>query len=92
MTQANETTPPAKQTVKPTKIVMALCDEMFNRRARYGKSWPHCWREKTREKLVAAGLMESKRKESNIGTVYYFTESGLAWYLELRPEHKRVVA
>lgn len=85
MTKSNEMVTPS---VKPTKFVMQLCDEMFDRRSRFGKSWPHHWREKTREKLVAAGLMEYKGTEPDFGTVYYFTDAGLNWYLALRPQHK----
>lgn len=75
--------------IKPTSHIMALCDEMFNRRASGGRNWPPQWRAKSREKLVDAGLVESKGREHKIGDVYYFTEAGLAWYLEQRPERKR---
>lgn len=76
--------------MKVTKPVMALCDEMFERKSGYGgRDWPSCWKKKTREKLVAAGLVESKGHEPKIGEVFYFTEAGLSWYLEQRPDRNR---
>lgn len=78
--------------IKPTKLILALCDEMFDRRANGGRNWPPHWRKKSREKLESAGLVESKGHEHKVGEVYYFTESGLAWYLEHRPDRKRVPA
>lgn len=75
--------------LKPSSLIMALCDEMFERRAKSGRSWPPNWRRKSREKLQSAGYVEPKGHEHNVGEVYYFTEAGLAWYLEQRPELKR---
>ncbi|EAR0457225.1 TPA: hypothetical protein MYQ36_003056 [Citrobacter braakii] len=76
--------------IKATALIMSLCDEMFERKAGYGgRNWPPHWKKKTREKLVAAGLVESKGHEPKVGEVYYFTEVGLSWYLGLRPERKR---
>ncbi|ASK03591.1 MULTISPECIES: hypothetical protein [Enterobacterales] len=76
--------------IKATALIMSLCDEMFERKSGYGgRNWPPHWKKKTREKLVAAGLVESKGHEPKVGEVYYFTEVGLSWYLGLRPERKR---
>ncbi|MEM0550500.1 MULTISPECIES: hypothetical protein [Aeromonas] len=76
--------------IKPSALIMSLCDEMFERKSGYGgRNWPPHWRKKTREKLVAAGIVESKGHEPKIGEVYYFTEVGLSWYLGQRPERKR---
>ncbi len=68
--------------IKPTKLVMALLDEMYQRRANTGNDYPGAWRTKTREKLQVEGMVESKGDQ----TGYYFTESGLKWYLQQRPE------
>lgn len=76
--------------IKPTAHVMSLCDEMFDRKSGYGcRNWPSHWKRKTRERLVLAGLVESKGREPGVGEVYYFTEAGLSWYLGHRPERKR---
>lgn len=72
--------------MKATKPVMAFCDEMFERKARYGVNWPWSWKQKTREKMEAELLVESKGKNTSHGTEYYFTESGIKWYLEQRPD------
>ena len=75
--------------IKPSVLIMSLCDEMFDRKAGFSaKNWPSCWKKKTREKLVDAGIVESKGREPNVGEVYYFTEAGLSWYLDHRPDRK----
>lgn len=71
--------------IKPTKLVMALCDEMYQRRADTGKDYPGAWRTKTREKMQDQGMIESKGGQAG----FYFTESGLDWYLQQRPELDR---
>jgi hypothetical protein len=43
---------------------------------------------KTREKMELCGLVELKGKNPSYGSEYYFTDAGLEWYLNLRPEHK----
>lgn len=75
--------------IKPTKLVMSLCDEMFERKSR-GQDYPAEWNTKTRQKLEAAGLVELKGKTDGPkwGNRYYFTEAGLAWYLTQRPEKR----
>lgn len=62
--------------LKPTHHLMNLCREMFERRAKHGANYPPYWRVKSREKLVDAGVVEDKGKGE-----FYFTESGLQWYL-----------
>jgi len=77
-----------KINLKPTYHVMALCDDMFQRKAACGENYPSNWRTKTREKLQALGLVDKKGRHHMFGDMYYFTEAGLAWYLEQRPQHK----
>ena len=60
---------------------MALCREMFDRRAKYGANYPKSWREASRKKLEDAGLVEQKSYDPKYGEMYYFTEEGLSWYL-----------
>jgi hypothetical protein len=74
--------------IKPSGLIMALCDEMFDRRAQSGKNWPQHLRKSSREKLQGAGFVEPKGREHKVGEVYYFTEAGLSWYLAQRPERK----
>lgn len=75
--------------IKPKVNVMAFCDDMFERKSACGKNYPSHWKVKTRERLEAAGLIESKGQSPGDGAVYYFTEVGLAWYLSIRPERNR---
>jgi hypothetical protein len=72
--------------IKPTKLILNLCDEIYERQAKYGKGYPGSWKEKSRQKLEAAGYLESKGVDPLVGEVYYFTESGLQWYMEQRQE------
>lgn len=75
--------------LKPSKRIMDLCDEMFERKGACGRMYPACWRVKTREKLMEAGVLECKGRIPSEGDVYYFTEAGLAWFLTFRPNLKR---
>lgn len=75
--------------MKATKTVMALCDEMFERKSKFGANWPWNWKQKTREKMQREGLIDSKGRNPAYGEEYYFTDIGLVWYLELRPERNR---
>ena len=63
-------------TIKMTHHIRALCDEMYERRSRYGMNWPGNQREKSLQKLRDAGYVH----ETSPGW-YYFTEEGLTWYL-----------
>ena len=38
--------------------------------------------------MELCGLVELKGKNPSYGSEYYFTDAGLEWYLNLRPEHK----
>lgn len=62
--------------LKPTRHLLALCREMFERRAKYGANYPPYWRIASRKKLLKAGFAEDTGNGE-----FYFTESGLNWYL-----------
>lgn len=70
--------------IKPTKRILELCNEMFERKAACGKDYPWNWKQKTREKLEVAGIVDCKGDNPGWGKVYYFTKAGLEWYLPLR--------
>lgn len=65
--------------LKPTKRLMELCEEMFERKVNYGKDYPLCWREKSIKKMMEVGLVQN----ASTGCCY-FTEVGLEWYLANR--------
>lgn len=73
--------------LKPTHHLLALCDEMFDRYAKHKQYYPEAWRTKSREKLANAGLVDRQKKY--LEGHYYFTQTGLDWYLSHRPERRK---
>ena len=72
--------------IKPTKQIMSMCDEMYEKMTKYGHPYPWCWNTKSREKLEQAGVVQFHSRSCEYGDQYYFTESGLKWYLEMRSQ------
>ncbi len=68
--------------IKPTRHIMNLCREMFERRAKYGADYPKDWRAASRKKLEAAGYVRQTSEDPKYGPMFYFTDAGLKWYLQ----------
>jgi len=63
--------------LKPNSHLLALCAEMFKMRIDSGQNYPDDWRVSSRKKLESTGIIENKGNNT-----FYFTESGLSWFLK----------
>lgn len=72
----------------PTHHHMALADEMFKRRAKYGADYPGTFRRRSLKNLLDEGIVR-ETKVTRSTRYYYFTEAGYEWYLTQRPGYRR---